>query len=96
MRINWIEMVVAGCDRHDRGCLRALDRARHSSVPERDYDGRAAVNVWMTVLVALVTGLGVYRSCTRFREIMPVALTIDAAMVALFIFVACLIGGQCQ
>lgn len=54
------------------------------------------MNVWMTVLVALVTGLGVYRSCTRFREIMPVALTIDAAMVALFIFVACLIGGQCQ
>ncbi len=38
------------------------------------------MNVLITVLIALDAGFGVYRSCTKYADILPVALTIDVVV----------------
>lgn len=45
------------------------------------------MNVFCAAIVAFVTGLGVYRSCTKYQRILGTALTIDAVAAALLIAV---------
>lgn len=43
------------------------------------------MNVFITALIAFEAGFGVYRSCTRYANILPVALAIDAGMTGILI-----------